>query len=185
MQNTKLVLNGYIIQKVNNSYYCGIDGDNWYLNYCSNNSYFEEFYDKNIDNGLADSEVVACCTDVEYMRRCVEESKKQGISFRIFLCSTNKPEPVLREARLGQAGSVLGYDVAYSGGSYYSCVLNDVVSGRIPEFQSLRLNDNGLFSSYEEAEAFLKQREELEKATTEYIFEKGDYVIYKLSEVAV
>ena len=39
--------------------------------------------------------------------------------------------------------------------------------------------------SYEEAEAFLKQREELEKATTEYIFEKGDYVIYKLSEVAV
>ena len=89
------------------------------------------------------------------------------------------------EPRLGQARSVLGYDVAYSGGSYYSCVLNDVVSGRIPEFQNVRLNENGLFSSYEEAEAFLKQREEQEKATTEYIFEKGDYVIYRLTEVAV
>ena len=34
-----------------------------------------------------------------------------------------------------------------------------------------KLNENGLFSSYEEAEAFLKRREELEQATTEYIFE--------------
>ena len=185
MQNTKLVLNGYIIQKVNNSYYCGIDGDNWYLNYCSDNSYFEEFYDKNIDNGLANSEVVACCTDVEYMRRYVEESKKLGIPFRVLLCVTNRQQPVLGTTDFGFAQKKLGYDVAYSGGSYYSCVLNDVVSGRIPEFQSIRLNDNGLFSSYEEAEAFLKQREELEKATTEYTFEKGDYVIYKLSEVAV
>ena len=79
----------------------------------------------------------------------------------------------------------MGFDVAYSGGSYYSCVLNDIVSGRIPEFQSVRLNENGLLSSYEEAELFLRQREELEKATTEYIFEKGDYVIYRLTEVAV
>ena len=39
-----------------------------------------EFYDKNIDNGLANSEVVACCTDVEYMRRYVEKSKKQAIT---------------------------------------------------------------------------------------------------------
>lgn len=151
--------NGYIFQQATSSIYRGLDGDNWYLNYCSDNSYFEEFYDKNIDNGLANPDVVACCTDVEYMRRCVEESKKLGISFRVLLCSTNRPEPVLRQSRLGQAGSVLGFDVAYSGGSYYS--------------------------SYEEAESFLRQREKLEKATTEYIFEKGDYVIYRLTEVAV
>ena len=177
--------NGYIFQRVTSSIYRGVDGDNWFLNYCSDNSYFEEFYDKYIDNGLVNSDVVACCTDMEYMWRCVEESKKLGISFRVLLCSTNRPDPVLSETGLGQAGNVLGFDVAYSGGSYYSCVLNDVVSGRITEFQSVRLNENGLFSSYEEAEAFLKQREEQEKATMEYIFEKGDYVIYKLTEVEV
>lgn len=177
--------NGYIFQRVTSSIYRGVDGDNWFLNYCSDNSYFEEFHDKTIDNGLANPEVVACCTDVEYMRRCVEESKKLRIPFRVLLCSTNRPEPVLNETRLGQAGRVLGFDIAYSGGSYYSCVLNDVVSGRITEFQSVRLNENGLFSSYEEAESFLRQREELEKATTVYIFEKGDYVIYKLMEVEV
>ena len=177
--------NGYIIQRATSSIYQGVDGDNWFLNYCSDNSYFEEFYDKYIDNGLVNSDVVACCTDMEYMWRCVEESKKLGISFRVLLCSTNRPEPVLSETGLGQAESVLGFDVAYSGGSYYSCVLNDVVSGRIEAFRQLTLNENGLFATYEEAEVFLKQREELEKATTEYVFEKGDYVIYKLTEVEV
>ena len=181
----KLKENGYIVQRVSESGYRGIDGDNWYLNYCSDNTYFAKFHEDTIDNGIGNPESVECCIDVDYMRRCVEESKKLGISFRVLLCSTNRPEPVLRESRLGQAGSVLGFDVAYSGGSYYSCVLNDIVSGRIPEFQSVRLNENGLLSSYEEAELFLRQREELEKATTEYIFEKGDYVIYRLTEVAV
>ena len=177
--------NGYIFQRSTSSFYRGVDGDNWYLNYRSDNPYFEEFYNKHIDNGLANPKFVACCTDAEYMRCCVEESKNMGISFRILLCSTNRQAPVLGETRLGQAGRVLGFDVAYSGGSYYSCVLNDVVSGRIVEFRQLTLNENGLFATYEEAEAFLNQREELEKATTDYIYEKGDYVIYKLTEVEV
>ena len=174
----KLKENGYIVQRVSESGYRGIDGDNWYLNYCSEDTYFANFHATNIDNSF-----VECCTDVEYLQRYMEESKKLGISFRILLCSTRRPEPALGEKQVGHADNVLGFDVAYSGGSYYSCVLNDVVSGRIPEFQNIRLNGNGLFSSYEEAEAFLKRREELEKATTEYIFEKGDYVIYGLTEV--
>lgn len=41
--------NGYIIQRDHESVYRGIDGDNWYLNYCSDNSYFEEFYDAQIE----------------------------------------------------------------------------------------------------------------------------------------
>ena len=181
----KLKENGYIVQRVSESGYRGIDGDNWYLNYCSADIYFANFHAANIDNSFENPRVVECCTDVEYLQRYMEESKKLGISFRILLCSTDRSEPALGETRFGQADNVLGFDVAYSGGSYYSCVLNDVVSGRIPEFQNIRLNGNGLFSSYEEAEAFLKRREELEQATTEYIFEKGDYVIYRLTEVEV
>ena len=180
-----LTVNGYIIQKANNSYYRGVDGDNWFLNYCSDNTYFAKFHAVNIDNGMEIPERVECSADVDYMKKCVEEAKKLGISFRVLLCATNRPVPVLNTERPSQAEKILGYDVAYSGGSFYSCVLNDVVSGRIPEFQKVRLNENGLFPSYEEAEAFLKQREEMEKATTEYIFEKGDYVIYKLTEVTL
>lgn len=185
MQNEKLVCNGYIVQKDIPSYYRGIAGDNWFLNYCSDNTYFEKYHASDIDNGFADSERVECCADAEYVKNCVEEAKKLGISFRLLLCATSRPAPVLGTEHMGKSETILGYDIAYSGGSFYSCVLNDVVCGRIPEFQSIRLNENGLFSSYEEAEAFLKKREELEKETTEYIYEKGDYVIYKLTEVTL
>lgn len=178
-----LTVNGYIIQKENQSNYRGIDGDNWFLNYCSDNTYFAKFHEDTIDNGIENPERVECCTDTDYIKKCIEEAKKLGIPFRVLLCATNRQQPVLDTEGSCFASKELGYDVAYSGGSFYSCVLNDVVSERIPEFQGIRLNENGLFSSYEDAGVFLKQREELEKATAEYMFEKGDYVIYKLTEV--
>lgn len=181
----KLYKNGYIFQRATSSTYQGVDGNNWFLNYCSDNTYFAKFHEATIDNGIGNPESVECCVDVGYIQKCAKEAKNLGIPFRVLLCATNRQQPVLDTTDFCFVEKELGYDVAYSGGSYYSCVLNDVVSGRIPEFQCIRLNDNGLFSSYEEAEAFLKQREELEKATTEYIFEKGDYVIYKLMEVVV
>ena len=108
MQDAKLVLNGYIIQKAKDSYYRGIDGDNWFLNYCSDNIYFAKVHEHTIGNSMDNPERVECTADV-----------------------------------------------AYSGGSFYPCVLNDVVSGRIPEFQTVRLN------------------------------EKGDCVIYQLTEVTL
>ena len=177
--------NGYIFQRETSSIYRGVDGDNWFLNYCSDNTYFAKFHEDTIDSGIGNLERVECCADADYIQECAKEAKKLGIPFRVVLCATNRQQPMLGTEDSGFAEKELGYDIAYSGGSYYSCVLNDVVSGRITEFQSVRLNENGLFSSYEEAEAFLKQREEQEKATTEYIFEKGDYVIYKLTEVEV
>lgn len=63
--------------------------------------------------------------------------------------------------------------------------MNDIVSGRIAEFGEILLNENGLFSTYEEAEDFLEYRAKLEKETAKYRFEKGDYVIYKLTEVEI
>lgn len=32
----------------------------WYLNYCSHNRYFEEYYDENIDKACIDSSYVDC-----------------------------------------------------------------------------------------------------------------------------
>ena len=177
--------NGYIIQRKPVSGYYGVDGDNWYLNYCSDKACFENFYDENIDKAWDDPNCVDCCSDVEYMRCCIEESLKLGIEFRVLLCSTSRKKPVLEKNSLKKAGNVLGYDYAYSGGSYYSCVLNDIISGRIQEFSGIHLNENGLFDSYEEAEAFKRFREKIKSANSNYEFEEGDFIIYKITEVCI
>ena len=41
----------------------------------------------------------------------------------------------------------MGYDYAYQGGSYYSCVNNDIVLKRINEFKIIELNEFGLFDN--------------------------------------
>lgn len=177
--------NGYIIQKKSESNYRGVDGDNWFLNYCSDKSYFEEYYDTNIDKAWNDSDFVDGCSDTGYMNACIEESLNLGIEFRLLLCSTSKKMPVLEKKDLGRVGMVLGYDYAYSGGSYYSCILNDIISGRIEEFKKFHLNANGLFNSYEEAEAFMIYREKIKSINSNYIFEEGDFIIYKITEIVI
>ena len=151
----ELQQNGYIIQKAESSAYRGVEGDNWYLNYLSTNPYFKEFYEKNIEKEWLNPNFVECCADAEYISRYVEESNRLGIPYHILLCSTDKPEPGL-DATLEQEGTVLGYDCAYTGGSYYSCIVNDILSGRIQEFRGITLNENGLFATQEEVEAFMK-----------------------------
>lgn len=177
--------NGYIIQKKVASDYCGVDGDNWFLNYCSEEMYFQDFYDRNIDCAWEKPDFVDCCADTEYMRYCIEEATKLGIEFKILLCSTSRKEPKLQKVELGIGEKILGYDYAYSGGSYYSCILNDIISRRIEEFSSFHLNKNGLFDSYEEVEAFRQCREKLIKANNNYEFEEGDFIIYKITEICI
>ena len=178
-----LYQNGYIIQRAEPSVYRGVEGDNWYLNYLSTNPYFKEFHDETISKEWMNPDFAECCTDTEYIKRYVEESNRLGIPYRILLCSTDKPEPRL-EGMPEQEGTLLGYDCAYTGGSYYSCILNDIFSGRIQEFSAIALNENGLFATQEEAEAFMQYREELKKQTTEYVYEEGNFAIYKITEIS-
>ncbi len=182
----RLQCNGYIIQKESASRYeyKGIEGDNWYLNYCSNNAYFENFYNENIDKSWENSDYVDCCIDESYMRQYIAESMNIGIKFRIMLCSTCKKFPVLNDIKLDKSGEFLGYDYAESGGSYYSCVLNDIISKRIKEFEKIKLNENGLFNTYEEVEEFVKYRKKLEEKGN-YDFEGGDFIIYKIIEISI
>ena len=178
----KLYENGYIFQRKTASVYRGIDGDNWFLNYCSENPYFEKFYDDNISKSWTRADFVDCCTEEEYIQQCIRESKKLAVDYRVLLCATCKTEPLLGK-KIEVKGDILGFDCAYSGGSYYSCILNDIVSGRIEEFHSVQLNNNGLFETYEEAEAFLKSRENLKKCKGEALFEGGEFVIYRITEL--
>ena len=77
--------NGYIIQRNEVSYYKGIEGDNWYLNYCSDNNFFEDYYSKEIDKAWENIDYIDCCTNMEYIHRYIEESKKMCIPIRLLL----------------------------------------------------------------------------------------------------
>lgn len=175
-----LKYNGYIIQRKKVSQYRGIDGENWYLNYCSDNPFFEGFYNENIDKAWNDLDYVDCCADESYIKKYIDESKKLGIEFRILLCATCRSYPRIHKAGFERT-QVLGYDFAYSGGSYYSCILNDILSGRIKEFKEIVLNENGLFDTYEQAEQFRQIRKAMQNSRD--TFEQGDFLIYKIIEV--
>lgn len=77
----------------------------------------------------------------------------------------------------------LGYDYAYSGGSYYSCIANDVISGRIPEMKRYILNKFGLFNTIKEVNEFIVFRNKLMDKYEPLTFEEGDFIIYKIDEV--
>lgn len=180
-----LQYNGYIVQRKSKSEYNGIEGDNWYLNYCSNNPFFEDFYSETIDKVWENSDYVDCCADELYIKQYIDESRKLGIEFRILLCATCRSSPIIDKMELGKVGEVLGYDLAYSGGSYYSCVLNDIISGRIREFKEIVLNKNGLFSTYEEAKNFSQIRNNMMVSDSPYTFEQGDFIIYEITEIII
>lgn len=178
----KLNNNGYIIQRKKNTQYKGVDGDNWYLNYSGDDPFFEAFYNENIDKAWDNLDYVDCCSDESYIQKYIQESQKMGIEFRVLLCATCKKFPITTKQNLVKKKVLLGYDFAYSGGSYYSSILNDILSGRIAELKKIRLNQNGLFNTYKEAEQFIQSRNNL---SNKYYFEQGDFIIYQITEVFI
>ena len=57
------------------------------------------------------------------------------------------------------------------------------MGGRVLELSDVPLNANGLIPTREAAEAFLWRRERLKARCPESLFEGGDFVVYRLSEV--
>lgn len=72
--------------------------------------------------------------------------------------------------------------LAYQGGSYYSCVNNDIVLKRINEFKNIELNEFGYLIMKKIVE-YIELRKILVKKYPKSYFEIGDFAIYKLSEV--
>ena len=174
-------INGLIIQRQSQSLYQGVDGDNWYLNYCSHKE-LDAFFKCNVERAWSDNSYVDACNDLDFIKKYSFISASMNIKFKILACVTERPFP---QMVLEERVKFLGYDYAYSGGSYYSAVLNDVVSKRIPQFLGISLNKYGLFDTYEEINAFVYNRKFLENSNglqSEYM-EEGDFIIYKLYEV--
>lgn len=177
-----LTNNGYVVQKYNLSLYQGIEGDNWYLNYMSSDKMFDNYHNSKIDMNWYDNRYLECCTDLAYIKAYIDESIKLNIKYRILLCETEKPLPIICNIQ-GMELLELGYDFAYPGGSYYSCILNDIVAGRIPELKNYKLNSFGLFDSVKDTAQFIKYRDQLSQVYEDKFFEKGDFIIYKISEI--
>jgi hypothetical protein len=162
----ELYLNGFIMQIDNDNYYKGVDGENWYL-------------ENKIEMAWRDENYVDCCADMDYIKKYIDESKRKNIRYRILLCETEKKLPLLENIELTEFCE-LGYDYAYTGGSFYSCIVNDILSKRISEMSQIKLNKFGLFNTFNEAKEFVKLRNSLIEIYPKYTFEGGEFSIYRL-----
>lgn len=174
------MINGIIFQKVDNRKYKGVDGYNWYLNDIYQDI-LGKYFDENIDKSWYSPDYVDVCSEEAFINNYIELSKRENINFRMILCETEKKYPKL-EARICNA-KFIGYDYAYSGGSYYSAVLNDICLRKIGEFAKIKLNVFGLFDDLKNTNEFIKVRNQLITERKDYLFEKGDFIIYKLYEI--
>lgn len=181
-----MVVNGIVFQKLSDdaSGYRGIDGldysDNWYLCIIPGLEDIEKYYDENIEMtyyDIGDGECIAACTDMEFIKKFAEISRRLKNEFRILLCETEVPRPVMEMPKCGK--KFLGYDYAYTGGNFYSAVYHEIPSV-FPQFE---LNENGLFATLAEMERYLSARAEFEACHPPLTLETGDFVVYKLWEL--
>ena len=186
-----MYVNGVVIQENKNEKYKGIDGSgfspdtgkNWYLNDIECMECFEKYYDDNIGMtyyNLDDRSYVAACTDWNYINDYIRESTKRGIKYRILLCETEIPQPIMKIPPTIQK-RFLGYDYAYASGDNYSAVYNEIPYV-FPQFQ---LNNNGLFETEEEVREYIRVREQYEQNHAPYTLECGNFIIFKLYEVVI
>lgn len=177
--------NGFIIQKKEQRFYQDVDGDNWYLNYDYKNE-LGAFFEENISKTLEYSDYVDVCDNIEYIKKYIYFSRDKNIDYRVLLCVTERkfPQIVLPTA---SKKIFLGYDYAYSGGSYYSAVANDIIPLRRPEFARMQVNGYGLFETYEQITDFINLRTTLKQYECNHkqYLEEGDFIIYKLYEMDI
>lgn len=176
----KLYVNGIIVQMKKEEKYQGVEGDNWYFNYIDNKGEFQKYFDEKIEVFLHDENYVDCCNDMDYIVRYIKESKKRNITYRLLLCETVKQKPQFQE---NVKSKILGFDYAYAGGSYYSCINNDIHANRISEFKDILLNEYGLFDTEDEILQFIELRNNLKYKYPKETFEEGEFIIYRLREI--
>ena len=175
------IKNGFIVQrKPNNCGYKGVENDNWYLNHMDCNEYFKKYYDEHIEFSWNSNEFVDCCNNIDFIIDYIKESIKKNINCRVILCETKRQYPRLPD-NLNLNAEFIGFDYAYSGGSYYSTINNDTCLNEILETKRITLNDNGLFDTENDLTEYVKARNEFMKKNPNVYLEDGDFIEYKLS----
>ena len=172
------MINGVIFQKKIDRRYQGIDGDNWYLNDLINEEWLNEFEDK-VEKSWDNDDWVDVCADSIIINNYIKWSKRKHIDYRIILCETEKNEPSYNAKYFKNIVSI-GYDYAYSGGSYYSAIYNELYFNKKNCFNQIKLNKYGLIEDYDGMMKFIELRNKLIESGMN--LELGDFIVYKLYE---
>jgi len=183
--------NGYLVKQINRDTmknYLGVENGNWPLEPDADNidetdrDELIRYVNENIDISWGIESHVDVCTDFDFVVRYANACIASGVEVEILYCKTSYATPVCDEPieyDLQKKYKFLGYDIAYSGGSYYSCVFSDVFTGRIPVFSEIQLNEYGLIENEDELQKFIMLRDAMTDELKESI-EQGEFVIYKL-----
>lgn len=170
--------NGIVIQKAEKRIYKGIDGDNW--PFCNESPSFGIIYKEEFAKAWYSGDYVDVCNTIKDIKSYLSFLDEKGIEYRILLCKTEQSNPVWHYK---VQGVFLGYDYAYSGGDYYSCVLNDLILGKFKCFESITINENGLFDSIKDLTKYVDCRNVQVENDDSLMFERGDFIIYELWEL--
>ena len=175
--------NGFVITdlpiELNKTIYAGVDTNAWPI------FDIEEIYDECdsekfskmtdcLEIGLKGASVVDLNLAQKYADFCAKTKRPHRVLY-IETMAENDFFDVSLHNKYGTSEFLLGYDVAFCSGNFYSAILNDIINrkGAIPEkFETL--NDLGLFQTYPAAQEFLCYRKNI-----------GDGVFFEKCELQV
>jgi hypothetical protein len=190
---SKIVLNsnGLLVRAIDKIHeeYLGVEGDCWNIDESTEGvdqqegKFLNNYCSENISHSWPDDNVVDVSCDINFVNRYVNAIIKANIKFIVLFCKTNKTIPNFLSNIENQTNDnfiFIGFDYAYSGGSFYSCVFNDLYSRRISELLDIELNEYGLINSEEELSNFIRRRNELIIRDEAGMFETGEFIVYKL-----
>lgn len=186
-----LYSNGLIVRAIDKIHekYLGVEGDCWNIDEDTEGidqqegKFLNNYCSENVNISWSDDNVVEVSCDINFVNRYVNAYLKANIQFIVLFCKTNKTIPNCHlniENQTNDNLIFIGFDYAYSGGSFYSCVFSDLFSKRIPELLDIELNEYGLINSEEELSNFIKRRNELIINDEADMFEVGEFTVYKL-----
>lgn len=177
--------NGFLIREYYDTVilpYKGVNGYSWPLLYTdvknvdnnevdSLNKYYKDYIDKSWQKEYC---------DLDYVKKYVNKCKELKIKIDVIFCMTTIKRPLFKnpDEYLGE-NNFLGYDYAYPGGSFYSCIYYELVNKEIKEFYDIKLNENGLLKTEEELKDYIIRRKELSDKNDPRL-ELGDFIEYKL-----
>lgn len=187
MSSVNLYPNGFLVKRTDSEdaekygLYKGVEGDCWPVIEISTEEgkYLSNFLEHNIFLNDSDNSYVDVCPNIFFLKRYIKACENAGYKTQVIYCKTQKRVPEC-DVNTNSNYKFIGYDYAYAGGDYYSCVFNEV--RRIPEMARFHLNQYGLFNSESEVLEFIKVRNELEKSKPHLTFELGEFIIYQLWE---
>ncbi len=163
---------GYLVygERLSDSYY-GCDAYGYkYNDICGN------YLDKLVDNSNNRETYLPWVS----AKKCFEECRKLNEPANIIYCHIVNDDNIKIEEQVELACHMkfVGFDVAWKEYDFYSSIFHDVISkhGALHN-QYMRLNRNGLFSKFSQAEEYLKLRNSLKSNYAEGQFEEGDFFI--------